>query len=124
MSLVKDKTVLISGGTGSLGKVLTRRLLNDQSNLPRKIIIFSRDEAKQHFMRVDYQQKTRVTDEIIYEDFRRLVEFPLRLPSDPTVTSDALALGLSSRWLGDRASFSPSAQQTCWSNDCQRSYRC
>ncbi|MGI5886085.1 MAG: hypothetical protein ACOX6F_01660, partial [Syntrophomonadaceae bacterium] len=39
-------------------------------------------------------------------------------PSDPTVTSDALALGLSSRWLGDRASFSPSAQQTCWSNDC------
>ena len=34
MSLVKDKTVLISGGTGSLGKVLTRRLLNDQSNLP------------------------------------------------------------------------------------------
>lgn len=75
MSLVKDKTVLISGGTGSLGKVLTRRLLHNQSNLPRKIIIFSRDEAKQHFMRVDYQQKTRVTDEIIYEDFRRLVEF-------------------------------------------------
>lgn len=75
MSLVKDKTVLISGGTGSLGKVLTRRLLNDQSNLPRKIIIFSRDEAKQHFMRVEYQQKSKVTDEIIYEDFRRLVEF-------------------------------------------------
>ncbi|MFY9119515.1 MAG: polysaccharide biosynthesis protein [Syntrophomonadaceae bacterium] len=75
MSLVKDKTVLISGGTGSLGKVLTRRLLTDQSNLPRKIIIFSRDEAKQHFMRVEYQQKTKVTDEIIYEDFRRLVEF-------------------------------------------------
>lgn len=75
MSLVKDKTVLISGGTGSLGKVLARRLLTDQSNLPRKIIIFSRDEAKQHFMRVEYQQKTKVTDEIIYEDFRRLVEF-------------------------------------------------
>lgn len=75
MSLVKDKTVLISGGTGSLGKVLTRRLLNDQANLPRKIIIFSRDEAKQHFMRVEYQQKNRVTDEIIYEDFHRLVEF-------------------------------------------------
>ncbi|MGI5885940.1 MAG: hypothetical protein ACOX6F_00920, partial [Syntrophomonadaceae bacterium] len=47
----------------------------------------------------------------------------LRLPSDPTVTSDALALGLSSRWLGDRASFSPSAQQTCWSNDCPRATR-
>ncbi|MDF9410078.1 hypothetical protein L7E55_17345, partial [Pelotomaculum isophthalicicum JI] len=41
---------------------------------------------------------------------------PLRLPSDPTVTSDALAYGLSSRWLGDRVSFNPSARQTCRAN--------
>lgn len=75
MSLFKDKVVLISGGTGSLGKVLTRRLLATQDDLPRKIIIFSRDEAKQHFMRVEYQQKMQATDEIIYQDFKRLVEF-------------------------------------------------
>ncbi|PKM77864.1 MAG: polysaccharide biosynthesis protein [Firmicutes bacterium HGW-Firmicutes-15] len=75
MSLFKDKVVLISGGTGSLGKVLTRRLLSKQSDSPRKIIIFSRDEAKQHFMRVEYQQKMKATDEIIYRDFERLVEF-------------------------------------------------
>lgn len=75
MSLFKDKVVLITGGTGSLGKVLTRRLLNNQEDLPRKIIIFSRDEAKQHFMRVEYQQKMKATDEIIYQDFKRLVEF-------------------------------------------------
>ncbi|NLB88452.1 MAG: polysaccharide biosynthesis protein [Syntrophomonadaceae bacterium] len=75
MSLFKDKVVLITGGTGSLGKVLTRRLLNNQDDLPRKIIIFSRDEAKQHFMRVEYQQKMKATDEIIYQDFKRLVEF-------------------------------------------------
>ncbi|GAW92387.1 hypothetical protein KKC1_15410 [Calderihabitans maritimus] len=43
--------------------------------------------------------------------------FFLRLPSDPAVTGDALAYGLSSRWLGDRVSFNPSAQQTCWANE-------
>ncbi len=75
MSLFKDKVVLITGGTGSLGKVLTRRLLARQEDSPRKIIIFSRDEAKQHFMRVEYQQKQKATDEIIYQDFQRRVEF-------------------------------------------------
>ncbi len=75
MSRFKDKVVLISGGTGSLGKVLTRRLLLKQADGPRKIIIFSRDEAKQHFMRMEYQQKQKATDEIIYQDFGRIVEF-------------------------------------------------
>ncbi|QGU00163.1 UDP-N-acetylglucosamine 4,6-dehydratase [Candidatus Syntrophocurvum alkaliphilum] len=75
MSLFKNKVVLITGGTGSLGKVLTRRLLSNPNDLPKKIIIFSRDEAKQHAMRVDYKQKIQATDEIIYEDFKKLVEF-------------------------------------------------
>src|SRR3989304_6783532 len=75
MSLFKNKTVVVTGGTGSLGKVLTRRLLSGDSGIPRKIIIFSRDEAKQHFMRVEYQQKKNVTDEIIYHNFEQLLEF-------------------------------------------------
>ncbi len=75
MSLFKDKVVVITGGTGSLGKVLTRRLLTCLDDMPRKIIIFSRDEAKQHFMRTEYQRKQTATDEIIYKDFEQLVEF-------------------------------------------------
>lgn len=75
MAFFKDKVVLITGGTGSLGKVLTRRLLSDLTDCPRKIIIFSRDEAKQHFMRLEFQQKKNPTEEIIYQDFRRVVEF-------------------------------------------------
>ncbi len=75
MSLFDNKTVVITGGTGSLGKVLTRRLLLGEAGTPKKIIIFSRDEAKQHFMRVEYQQKVKVTDEIIYHNFERLLEF-------------------------------------------------
>jgi len=47
MSLFENKTIVITGGTGSLGKVLTQRLLTEEEGKPKKIIIFSRDEAKQ-----------------------------------------------------------------------------
>jgi len=43
--LFKDKTVLITGGTGSFGRALSQRLL--QENLCLKVIILSRDEWKQ-----------------------------------------------------------------------------
>ncbi|MDK3155399.1 polysaccharide biosynthesis protein [Kamptonema cortianum] len=69
------KSILITGGTGSLGKVLTKRLLSGKDGTPRKIIIFSRDEAKQHFMRVEYQNSKKPTDEVIYHNFQRLLEF-------------------------------------------------
>ena len=46
----KDKVVLITGGTGSFGKKFTTMLLNELH--PKKIIIYSRDELKQHEMRV------------------------------------------------------------------------
>lgn len=75
MPLFADKVVVITGGTGSLGKVLTRRLLSGKSGLPKKIVIFSRDEAKQHFMRLEYLDKRRVTDEVIYNNFARVLEF-------------------------------------------------
>lgn len=73
--MLTNKTILITGGTGSLGKVLTRRLLSGELGIPRKIIIFSRDEAKQHAMRVEYMQKIHATDEVIYRNFERLLEF-------------------------------------------------
>jgi UDP-N-acetylglucosamine 4,6-dehydratase len=46
----KDKVVLITGGTGSFGKKFTKILLEEKP--PRKIIIFSRDELKQHEMQM------------------------------------------------------------------------
>lgn len=71
----KDKTIVITGGTGSLGKVLIRRLLKKENDPPKKIIVFSRDEAKQHQMRIEYQRKIKATDEVIYHNFERLIEF-------------------------------------------------
>lgn len=45
-----DLTVLITGGTGSFGKRFTGVMLKEFH--PKKLIIFSRDELKQHEMRV------------------------------------------------------------------------
>lgn len=45
-----EKTVLITGGTGSFGKKFIEMMLKEYH--PRKLIIFSRDELKQHEMRV------------------------------------------------------------------------
>ena len=74
--IVHDKTVLVTGGTGSLGKVLVKRLLSGKDiGTPKKIIVFSRDEGKQHDMRVDYLNNKYGTDEIIYENFNNFLEF-------------------------------------------------
>lgn len=44
------KTILITGGTGSFGKKCARILLDEYR--PSRLIIFSRDELKQHEMRI------------------------------------------------------------------------
>src|SRR6267154_917049 len=75
MTYLTDKRVLVTGGTGSLGKVLIGRLLRGDLGAPRKVIVFSRDEAKQHFMRLEFQRKRAATDEVIYHNFEQLLEF-------------------------------------------------
>ncbi len=47
-SMLKDKVILITGGTGSFGKKCVEIILKDHR--PKKIIIFSRDELKQFDM--------------------------------------------------------------------------
>lgn len=69
------KRILVTGGTGSLGKTLVRRLLDGKAGDPAKIVVFSRDETKQHYMRLDYQHKANATDEVIYRDFEQKIEF-------------------------------------------------
>ncbi len=73
--MLKDKRVVVTGGTGSLGKVLVRRLLSGEVGLPRQVTVFSRDEAKQHSMRLAFQHLRTSTDEIIYHNFEHLLQF-------------------------------------------------
>ena len=54
----QDKTILITGGTGSFGHAFVERILDQES--PRKVIVFSRDEMKQWEMSKVYLDDERV----------------------------------------------------------------
>lgn len=53
-TMFDDKSILITGGTGSFGKKYVETLLKNHK--PRKIIIFSRDELKQFEMQQVFNQ--------------------------------------------------------------------
>ena len=50
---LKNKSILITGGTGSLGKALTSHILTHYPEI-KKVVIFSRDEQKQFQMAQEY----------------------------------------------------------------------
>ena len=58
MSQLDRASVLITGGTGSLGKSLVSYLLNETK--VRRIAIFSRDELKQHDLRIHFKDDPRL----------------------------------------------------------------
>lgn len=53
MKMLENKTILITGGTGSLGKALTRHIFENYPNIKR-LYIYSRDEQKQFQMAQEY----------------------------------------------------------------------
>ena len=52
MSL-NNKSILVTGGTGSFGKSFINKVLTDFS--PEKVIVFSRDELKQSEMQEEFE---------------------------------------------------------------------
>jgi len=76
---LKDKSILITGGTGSLGKALTKHIITTYSDV-KKIIIFSRDEQKQFQMAQEYpenvypQMRFFIGDVRDYERIRRALK--------------------------------------------------
>lgn len=75
MKVLENKRILVTGGTGSLGQTLVRRLLSGEMGKPARVTVFSRDEAKQHYMRLDFMDRSTATDEVIYENSRQLLNF-------------------------------------------------
>ena len=73
--ILTDKTILVTGGTGSMGKKLVHRLLTGELGTPKKVIVLSRDEAKQHEMRMSYLHRQVTTDEVIFNNFMNVLEF-------------------------------------------------
>lgn len=91
MKTFEGKRVLVTGGTGSLGRVLVRRLLRGDHGVPSKVIVFSRDEAKQHLMRLEFlHHHHAATDEVIFDNFQQRLEF--RIGDVRDFASVALAL--------------------------------
>ena len=58
MDFFKDKTLLVTGGTGSFGKAFVVDLLKNHK--PKKVIVFSRDELKQFEMRNQLGEDSRL----------------------------------------------------------------
>ena len=50
--MLNNKSILITGGTGSFGKKFAKRILTEYK--PRRVIIYSRDEFKQYMMRKEF----------------------------------------------------------------------
>jgi FlaA1/EpsC-like NDP-sugar epimerase len=54
---IKNDVLLVTGGTGTIGSAIVRRLL---TNDPKKVIVFSRDELKQYEMKSEYLYDDRL----------------------------------------------------------------
>jgi UDP-glucose 4-epimerase len=73
--MIHNKRVLVTGGTGSLGKVLTRNLISGKFGSPRRVAVFSRDESKHYFMKQEFSRNTTVSDALLYANKTADVEF-------------------------------------------------
>ena len=58
MDFFENKTILVTGGTGSFGKAFISDLLKNHD--PKKVIVFSRDELKQFEMKYQFGEDSRL----------------------------------------------------------------
>ena len=68
MKIFDNKTILVTGGTGSFGRSFVRKII--LKSKPKKIVIFSRDELKQWIMQNEYKNKKNI--KFIIGDVRNL----------------------------------------------------
>ncbi|MFC2006221.1 polysaccharide biosynthesis protein [Chloroflexota bacterium] len=68
----QDKTVLVTGGTGSLGSNLVRSIMMGKFGNPKQLIVYSRDEDKQYTMELEWRDLTVATDDVFYDSEEKL----------------------------------------------------
>jgi UDP-glucose 4-epimerase len=88
--MLSGKRVVVTGGTGSLGHVLVHRLLSGELGTPDAVVVFSRDEAKQSAMRLEYDRKQVATDDVAYADHRRRLRFAIGDIADESSVHSAI----------------------------------
>ena len=89
MSVFENKSVLITGGTGSFGKRFVSKLL--RSSKPRRLIVFSRDELKQFDMAAELSEIDRQRMRFFIGDVRDR-ERLIRAAADVDVVVHAAAM--------------------------------
>ena len=77
-----DKTVLITGGTGSFGRQFLRRMLED--NQLSRLVVFSRDEQKQYEMAAQFGDASL---RYFIGDVRDLERLEMAMPFTPPRSS-------------------------------------
>lgn len=75
MNDFEGKHILVTGGTGSLGQTLVKRILSGELGNPSQVTVFSRDEAKQHYMRLEFLKRETATDDVIYQNSKDVLNF-------------------------------------------------
>lgn len=73
--IFQDKKILVTGGTGSIGKELVRTILTGERGIPSKVVVLSRDEMKQYHMK-------RELEEVEYSDRLEFVVGDIRVYSN------------------------------------------
>ena len=73
MNYLKGKKILITGGTGSFGRHIVKKLIPVR---PESIIVFSRDEEKQHLMENEFEEHSDILKFKIGDvrDYERVLE--------------------------------------------------
>lgn len=90
--LLAGKRILVTGGTGSLGKKLVYRILTGELGMPARVTVFSRDEAKQHEMRLEWKHVTQATDDVVYKGAKDLLHFQVGDVRDFSTLTQAIRL--------------------------------
>lgn len=74
MIMLKDKSILITGGTGSFGQMFVKTILKNHPDIKR-LVIFSRDELKQYEMSIKYPKEKHQGIRYFLGDVRDLQRF-------------------------------------------------
>lgn len=89
-TMFDGKRILVTGGTGSLGKVLVQRLLSGRHGRPESVTVFSRDEAKHYDMRLLFNRLAAASEDLIYGDHERILQFRIGDVRDSGAVQQAL----------------------------------
>src|SRR5687767_6307206 len=88
--ILDGKRVLVTGGTGSLGRRVVMRMLSGRFGHPARVTVLSRDEAKQHHMRLRLRHARAATDDVIYRDLEDRLAFRIGDVRDEATMIDAV----------------------------------